>query len=162
VTQNQFSHSANQLHHLCPVTQNQFSHSLNQLHHLCAVTQSQFSHSRNQLHHLLCICCTIPLHNADNSCDIPVPSGNSCKYNCDWGMPPNYGISYHGRILWNSVLIMQLFKWNQNDWPTDSMQQIPSWQASSFQSRNFPHFMEHKCSLPYSQQHATCVFLETD
>ena len=39
----------------------------------------------------------------------------------------------------------------------DSMQQIPSWQASSFQSRNFPHFMEHKCSLPFTTPCQLCL-----
>ena len=48
---------------------------------------------------------------------------------------------------------------NQNDWLMDSLQQITSWQTSSSQSRNFQHFMEHKCSFSCSQLHATCVYL---
>jgi hypothetical protein len=71
---------------ICAVIQNQFSHSPKQLQHLCAMTQNQFSYSPNQLHHLLQIGCTTPLHDADNSCDIPVPSGNSCRDNCNWRM----------------------------------------------------------------------------
>jgi hypothetical protein len=109
--------------------------------------------------------CTTPLHDADNSCDILVPSGNSCRDVSDWGMPPNYGMSHRWRIVWNSALIMHLHKWprwNQNDWLMVSMPQIPSWQASSFKWSNFPHFMEHKFSLPYLQQPATCVFPEPD
>ena len=42
------------------------------------------------------------------------------------------------------------------------MEHSPSWDAnrSSAKSRSYPHFMERKGSLPYSQAHATCPYPE--